>query len=453
MKHRKLSMRNILLGSVGFGVMVVMLFVSLIPDSGAADSSSSQPKGHLVIVGGALSPDNKEVYEAFLTSAEENRDKTRNSLRIGIMPTASSTPIESASSYKNDFLSYGVQEENVEIIPIALHDDPSTKEDESKWKDNATKKAVSSTIHSYDAIWFVGGNQLNYTSTLRTNDQEDTRALSAIRDIHRNGATLGGSSAGAAIMSSSMIGAGSSLGALSDGVSYKDTYGNAEDNRVFITDGIGFLEKGLVDQHFLERGRFGRLLVGALETGVEEAYGVDEDTAMVVDYGSRTIEVKGTSGVSIFDLRHATASKDFPLAMRNVRVSYLETGDTYHYDENTYDIHEKKSYITSPYYPASSTHTDIFASNALQTALTYDLVDSDSKEVTGIGFNLTSDKRGEGFSVTFTETEETKGYWGKINGEESYAAINVRMDVTPMRVKMKLKPVKEKQLDPVSTRK
>ncbi|MFP3491106.1 hypothetical protein R0K20_26360, partial [Staphylococcus sp. SIMBA_130] len=76
---------------------------------------------------------------------------------------ASATPIESASSYKADFVRFGVSEENIDILPIAVSDDPSTEEDESKWNNGAYSEDLADKVNKYDAIWFVGGNQLDYT--------------------------------------------------------------------------------------------------------------------------------------------------------------------------------------------------------------------------------------------------------------------------------------------------
>jgi len=409
-------------------------------------TGANETKGSLVIVGGALSPDNEEVYDSFLSLGMDYRNKAKDELKIGIMPTASATPIESASSYKADFVRYGVSEENIDILPIAVSDDPSTEEDESKWNDGAYNEDLADKVKQYDAIWFVGGNQLDYTKTL-INDGEDTPVLASIRQIYQDGAVLGGSSAGAAIMSDPMIGAGTSSGALNEGVTYEDNYGDADDNRVFLTQGLGFFEGGTVDQHFVKRGRFGRLIVGAWDAGNEMGYGIDENSAMIVHNDDQSIEVVGESGLVVVDLSNAKKTTDFPTAMKDVNISYIEKGDRYFWESKTYQITEDKPLIEQPYYPESTTNTGIFGEDALKQVLTYDLVDSDSNEAIGLAYELTGDKRGEGFKLVFSETKQTKGYWGKINGEESYAAINVSLDVTPMKVKLKIDKVNEKKME------
>ncbi|MDP4549415.1 cyanophycinase [Alkalihalobacillus macyae] len=437
-----------------FAVAAVLIVCSVLGVQSVTQSESNatqagEAKGSLVIVGGALSSDNTDVYESFLSLAQKFRNKSKEDVKIGIMPTASSQPFQSASSYRNDFISYGASEENIDIIPIAVSDDPSTEEDESKWVDGAYNKNLAKKMEEYDAIWFVGGNQLDYTSTLLI-DGEDTPVLASIKESYKRGAVLGGSSAGAAIMSDPMIGAGTSLGALNEGVTYKDNYGNEDDNRVFLTKGLGFFENGMVDQHFVKRGRFGRLIVGAWDAGNEMAYGIDENTAMVIRNENKSIEVVGESGLVIVDLSKAKKTKDFPAAMKGVSISYIEKGDRYFWDTKKYMITEDKPVIETSYYPASSVNTAIFGEDALKQVLTYDLVDSKSNQAIGLAYELTSEKKGKGFKLVFSQTKDTKGYWGKIDGVESYAAINVSLDLNPMKIKLKEDKVKENKMEKFS---
>ncbi|WP_270181049.1 cyanophycinase [Alkalihalobacillus sp. CinArs1] len=433
-----------LLAAAFLGIFLVVQGIQK-PEPKASTSGGGE-EGALVIVGGALSPDNEEVYNKFLALAQAKRGVEKEDLKIGILPTASSSPIESATSYKKDFVRYGATEGNIDILPIAVNNDRSTEEDESKWIDNGSDEELAEQVKQYDAIWFVGGNQLHYTTTL-LKDDEETPVLEAIKDIREEGAVLGGSSAGAAIMSDPMIGAGSSLGALSDGVTDRDNYGDAEDNRVFLTEGLGFFEEGIVDQHFVKRGRFGRLMVAAWESQHEMAYGIDENSAMVVYPERETIEVVGESGLVIVDLADAKKTKDYPAAMKDVKISYIEKGDRYNFESKTYEITEDKPLITDPYYQPNSANTGIFGEDALKQVLTYDLIDNTATTAVGLAIDLTDEDRGEGFKLTFKETKDTKGYWGKIDGVESYAAVNVNLDLAPMKVKLKVDNMKEKKME------
>ena len=94
---------------------------------------------------------------------------------------------------------------------------------------------------------------------------------------------MSGSSAGAAIMSDPMITSGSSVEAL--------VYPPApqpHDTRLSVGRGLGFFPLGLVDQHFLQRGRLGRLVAAMMATGWPHGFGIDENTAMVIADGRLT---------------------------------------------------------------------------------------------------------------------------------------------------------------------
>ena len=110
----------------------------------ATQNSLSKTAGSLVIVGGALSSDNEAVYKKFLTLLNNINGKALKDVKIAIIPAASAAPIESADGYKEDFVRYGVPVENIYTAPIALIDDPSTKEvDESTWKDNGNSTEIA----------------------------------------------------------------------------------------------------------------------------------------------------------------------------------------------------------------------------------------------------------------------------------------------------------------------
>ena len=77
---------------------------------------------------------------------------------------------------------------------------------------------------------------------------------------------------------------------------------------VELGQGMGFFPWGLVDQHFLERGRFGRTVVALSETGARLGWGVDEDSALVVNRATGWVEVVGASGLALFDMSELRAS-------------------------------------------------------------------------------------------------------------------------------------------------
>jgi len=290
----------------------------------------------------------------------------------------------------------------------------------------------------YNAIFFVGGDQLRIVNALINEDGSDGPVLKSMRKVYKDGGVLGGSSAGAAIMSDPMISGGTSLGALTQGVTYEDNYGISGDNRVFITKGLGFFRNAITDQHFMARGRLGRLIVSCLDQGINMGFGIDEDTALVVK--GNEVEVVGTAGVTIVDTSMATF-KSYKLGLvSNVKVHYIETGDKYNLITGKFSINEAKETTEGyEYYRGNTLNTDIFAKDIAKQAMTTDLVDNTATESIGISFEMKNKNIGDGIHVTFRKGIDTEGYWGKINGLETYAALNVYMDMLPIQVNIKSK--------------
>jgi len=380
-------------------------------------------QGSLVIVGGGMGRENKEICSKFIELAKDYRGSSIEEIKIGILPAGSIEPVKSAESYKEDFSLCGVNPEKIEIIEIAMTDDETTEDtDESLWKDNAYREDICEKIKDYDAIWFVGGEQQRYTETLLDKDKKRTPALEAIWEIYIKGAVLGGTSAGAAIMSNPMIGGGSSLSALSYSAVYEETQ---DEERLLIIEGLGFFTCGMVDQHFSQRGRLGRLIIATLETGAKEGFGIDEDTAMVVDNKNKTIRVTGSGGITIVNLSEIIKKEDTG-EVRNILVSYIEKGDKYNLKTGSYEPAEKELLQPGEYSEICYAEGDFFEN--IKDNLTVKLPQKNVKEVTGITFELKTDDLLKGFLITFRKGEDTKLY----SGDESIALINVHMDIKPV---------------------
>jgi cyanophycinase len=136
----------------------------------------------------------------------------------------------------------------------------------------------------------------------------------AIRRRYMEGAIVGGTSAGAAVMSQVMIAGKSDLGSLTAGDT--PTY-----------TGLGLWPDVIVDQHFLKRGRFSRLTTAVLDRPKLIGVGIDESTAVVVT--GRTFEVIGRSNVVVVDARKATmthAKNGEPAAGANLTMHVLRAG-------------------------------------------------------------------------------------------------------------------------------
>jgi cyanophycinase len=142
-------------------------------------------------------------------------------------------------------------------------DDPTTDDvDESLWADNATNPELVAILEHAAAFWFTGGDQRRITQLLI-----DTPALDAIRKAHASGTGLGGTSAGAAMMSDTMI-----TGGFRDG---------DESTPLTIDRGLGFLSGVIIDQHFSERNRLWRLQEAVDRSSLSLGLGIDENTAII----------------------------------------------------------------------------------------------------------------------------------------------------------------------------
>ncbi|MBS4539169.1 cyanophycinase [Clostridium sp. D2Q-11] len=416
---------------------ISILLITIMILSMTSFGFSDNEKGSLVIIGGALDPENEAIYNKMIELAGD-----KNDIKIAIIPAASSTPSKSGGLYKGDFVDlYNVPKENVKVFPIAINDDSSTEDiDESTWDKNGFNEELAQEMLNYDLVFFTGGNQLDIVKVLVQEDGTDGPVLESIKEIYDNGGVLAGSSAGAAIMTDPMIGAGSSFGALTQGTTDTDNYDDPDDNRVFLTKGLGFLENSITDQHFLARGRFGRLITALIDREINMGYGIDENTALVLT--GDELEVIGESGVMIIDTAGATYKNyGSRLSANDIRLHYLETGDKYNKKTQEFTINsDKETTLGYEYYSGNELNTNIFGENSVIPTITKDLVDNTEKESMGLSF----DTDGNGVKLIFNQKEDTQGYWGKIDGRESYAATNVYLDILPIKVQIKeMKPPKE----------
>ncbi|AZB43089.1 cyanophycinase [Bacillus sp. FJAT-42376] len=387
--------------------------------------------GNLVIAGGALGSSNEAVYKRFIELAGGN-----SKAKIGIIPAASGS-FSSSNAFKNDLVKYGVKDDQIEILPISAHDFKGTAEDESKWKENRNSDETAARIKNLNAIWFVGGDQTYITEALLNPDQSESKALSAIWDIYKKGAVLGGTSAGAAIMSDVMLAGGGSLDTLTKG--FTDTYNGMEQQEGgpgYLERGLGFFQNGIIDQHFDNKSRLGRLIATAYEKGDRSqlSYGIDEDTAMVVNNKEQKVEVVGRAGLTVVDLSNAEKKKG---RYKNISISALSAGDTVDMKQKTFAISQHKDSTKGYEYGdfKAAPHTGVLTPHGtLKNYLSYNLVDNSGEEkVKSYAFD-----HGIGVEMIFRKTEETNGFWGyKDGGKDDYSVTHVSLDIYPIFVKIK----------------
>lgn len=196
--------------------------------------------------------------------------------RIVVIPTASEEPEEIAKDYTEAFTKLGAT--SVELLNVSEREDANSAGSEDL--------IVNST-----GIFITGGDQSRLVELL-----VGTTTMELIRRCNREGTVVAGTSAGASILASHMMLGGTGLAGDSGDAA-------ARKNMVEMVAGFGLLEDVIVDQHFSERGRMGRLLsVFAANPGLL-SIGLDEDTAVLINDG--ILEVIGSGMVTIIDGRDA----------------------------------------------------------------------------------------------------------------------------------------------------
>ena len=244
-----------------------------------------RPSGHLVIVGGGGTPDSVVAKALELAGG--------SAARAVLLPQASSRPEAGEES-----VAFWKEKGFANIRSVDLSDPESAR----------------GAIESADFIWFPGGDQSRLMQAIKAAGLGD-----AIRARYWAGAVVGGTSAGAAVMSPRMIVGGETA-----------DLKVVRAGSVEMVDGLGLLPGTIVDQHFLKRQRFNRLLSAVLERPDLVGIGIDERTAIVVT--GTGFDVIGEGGVLVLDAREAhrfAAAPGAPAAADCLRAALLRDGMWY----------------------------------------------------------------------------------------------------------------------------
>lgn len=293
-----LILRRKLLSRIAFALAGLLAATPAVLSMHAAVPQVAPP-GTLFIVGGGSQP--AELVERFIALAGGPGRAV-----IAILPMASGDAQASGDEKAEQLRGLGAR---AFVVNLA--------------RDSADTPVAGRVLDSATAIWFPGGDQARLVQALR-----GTRLLAAIHKRFAQGAVIGGTSAGAAIMSDSMI-TGDQVREDSTGY-YGDDYPSVARRTIVITPGFGFLPGTVVDQHFLRRERHNRLLSVVLERPGLIGVGIDEGTAVVVGPAGKW-EVLGRSAAVIYDARRASITKPESrvLGAAEVRLHVLPAGATF----------------------------------------------------------------------------------------------------------------------------
>jgi cyanophycinase len=258
--------------------------------------TADSPKGYLLIIGGAEDKTDGSVI------LKEGAGLVKEQDLLTVLTTATEKPEEVGRNYLDVFQSLGVK--NVRVLNISTRDEANSDE-------------MSGQLGSSKGVFMTGGDQLRLTSILG-----GTRAGDELRSVYAQGGVVMGTSAGASVMSATMIVKG-------------DDNEPAKKCTLKMAPGLGLVGGVIIDQHFDQRGRFGRLLCGVAENPDAIGIGIDEDTAVRL-YPDRHFEVLGTNAVTVIDgttIKSSNVSElqqNEILAITGVTVHILPQG--YGYD-------------------------------------------------------------------------------------------------------------------------
>ena len=260
-----------------------------------AKIEGDKKRGFIVPIGGA---EDKEGAANILRRFIEVSGGT--SARIVVIPTASKLD-DTGRRYEKLFRQLGADE--AKSLPIFTRADAAKQE----WLDY---------IEKANGIFITGGNQLRLTTIIG-----GTPVAKAIRRANVRGVAVGGTSAGAAILSEHMI-------------AYGDEGHTPHAGRVTLVPGFGLTNRIMIDQHFRQRDRLGRLLSALAYNPFAVGVGLDEDTAAFIDHAKK-LTVVGAGAITVVDaseLSHssiAETKEGKPVCMTNVRLHVLVDGGTF----------------------------------------------------------------------------------------------------------------------------
>ncbi|TCC97550.1 cyanophycinase [Pedobacter hiemivivus] len=285
------------------------------------------PKGKLIIIGGAINtgsftetmfglPQNMNFFERGILKRITTESSKNTESRFEIITTASLIPEKVGEEYIKAFAQLEVH--NVGVLNIA-------KREQANAAENCAR------VKAADVIIFTGGDQLRLSSIFG-----GTSIHQILLDKYQDEAiVIAGTSAGAAASSKNMIYQGSSKDALLKG-------------EVKITGGLGFIDGVIVDTHFVQRGRIGRLLYATASNPGILGIGLGEDTGLYISNGN-TMEAIGSGMVILVDGRNITDTNltdvemGQPVSISNMTVHTMSDGDVYDLSLHQLTIHHPKS--------------------------------------------------------------------------------------------------------------
>ncbi len=278
----------------------------------------SNPKGKLIIIGVSvhigsypdkqvLDPNEKiKFFEQGILNMIIKESFRQTESKIEIITTASSIPDQVGKEYINAF--HSLHASNVDVLQIKTREEANTPE-------------IVERLNHADAVIFTGGDQLKISSVIGGTEFHHI----LMKKYEQEDFTIAGTSAGAAASSNNMIYQGSSSEALRKG-------------EIKITGGLGFINNVIIDTHFVQRGRIGRLLYACATNPMNLGIGLGEDTGLLITEG-HSMEAIGSGLIILVDATHMRETNvtevdmGEPVSIENLIVHVMALGD--HFDLKT----------------------------------------------------------------------------------------------------------------------
>ncbi len=275
-----------------FFILLIFLFAC----AEKADESSVSvdvidgPKGTLFIIGGGMRPDGM----------------IQEMVRLARFDVSGYAMVLTQSSSEPDTSYHYISRQIKQFTPRQV----------LMVSDSVFTSALRDSISNAALIFITGGDQNRFL------EKVDTETRRAITTAYQNGAVIAGTSAGAALMSKLMITGDQHLVP-----TYESTYSWLRYENGIYAEGLGLLDSVIIDQHFIARSRYNRLISILADTEYPVAVGIDESTALVIAPNYTT--VVGENQVVVFHRPDSFTENDNRIGLRNMQVNIYLQGDTF----------------------------------------------------------------------------------------------------------------------------
>ena len=258
--------------------------------------TSTQPKGKLFIIGGGKRP--PELVQELIDVSD-----LRNNKYAVILPMASIEPDSAIYYASKQFTELGIESAKIKGF---------------NFQKNRQNIEHLDSLANAGLIYISGGDQNRFMDIVL-----NSPVSGAIKRAYQNGATIAGTSAGAAVMSKKMI-----TGDEFKHPEYTGNFRTIEAENIELKEGLGLMENAIVDQHFIRRMRMNRLISTAIENPEEISIGIDESTAILVQ--NDTAKVLGASQVIVLKNNNKSkTSKNGLLGGRDLQLSVILPGEKF----------------------------------------------------------------------------------------------------------------------------